>query len=120
MKDVKSSSIKVVLKVTDEILEKQLWVHFCYIEKELYLKYLKELNITSNDLNERIISWVKQDFNTEMRLRTTQDLDRLKNLIKNYYKEKYPELYIESNTDNQGWIRVWVTMKMKEELNENE
>jgi adenylate kinase family enzyme len=40
----------------------------------------------------------------------------LKAAIKNLYKTKYPHIYIDSETDQQGWLRVWVTNHMESEL----
>ena len=44
------------------------------------------------------------------------EIEVLKGLVKNFYKRAHPELYIDSPTDRQGWLRVWLTKKIKEEL----
>ena len=116
MKDIKSKSIKMVIKVSDPVIGGVHWVHLCYVERELYLQYLKEMDITSNDLNEVLSRWVKENFKIDLPIKSVKDLEVLRNFVKDYYKQTYPDLYIESPTDNQGWMRVWVTKRMKEDL----
>ena len=113
---VKTKSTKVVIKVLDPILNKIIWVHLCYIEKELYLKYLKDMDITSNDLNRTICRWVKEDYSVELQITTTEDIAVLRTIVKDFYSRTYPEVFIDSLTDKQGWLRVWITRKMKEDL----
>ncbi len=89
------------------------WIHLCYIESDLLQKFL---GATKKSLNEYITLWCKEDFNVDFEVTTPEDLYHLKAMIKEHYKKTYPEVVLDAKTDRQGWTRVWVTNKMKEEV----
>lgn len=91
------------------------WVHFCYIPLEVKREFDEYVTPKNQLANYWITKWAVEDFG-KVNLETEQDLANLKNLIRDRYKTEYPELYIESNTDNQGWLRVWYTKNMEREL----
>mgnify|MGYP001007710734 CR=1 FL=1 len=106
---------KIQIKVNRE--GNTSWSHFCYVPAELK----QEFDATFNHMNPTkwILKWAQEDFKIK-KLDTWEDLESLKSRIKNLYKDRYPELYIESTTDNQGWLRVWYTLHMEKEMNELE
>lgn len=106
-------TIKLLVKISTSEQEPK-WVHLCYINRDLHNNYTDECEHINN---ESLSRWCKEDFGIDMEVRTTEDLDKLRSMVKGYYSQKYPDIYQESNTDHQGWFRVWVTNKMKEELN---
>lgn len=108
---------KVLIKVVNEEHDKAEWTHISYIDRSLYRMFLEKKNIDSSDMNDYISRWAKEDFNINLAMSSKNDIRILKNLVKDFYKRAHPELFIESPTDRQGWIRVWLTRKMKEELN---
>lgn len=99
---------KVLLKIENDTGYK--WVHLCYVDTKIYEEFKK---FCSGDLNKSLSDWCREDFNTELQVKSSEDLQRLKDLLKEYYQKIYPELYRDSRTDRQGWIRVWVTDKMR-------
>lgn len=107
---------KVMIKLTNE--GNEAWTHLCYVDKNLYVKYAAERKKKYHELmlNDALESWAKQTLKKSVVLLTTEDLAELKALVKTHYKKKYPELFINSGTDRQGWMRVWVTEMMEEEL----
>lgn len=92
------------------------WRHLCYVDKGLCDTYLATTNKTMVDMNKTIVDWCKKDFGKTIKLNTRKSMEELRDVIKDYYKSRYPELYHDSATDRQGWVRVWVTEKMKGEL----
>ena len=108
------SDIKLLLKITDPDTNMPLWVHLCYADEAVYKDYLLK-HPHGGYMNAVISKWAKQDFDVELTMDTNEDLNTLKNLVKEKYKEKYPEVYRDSNTDRQGWLRLWLNNKMKEE-----
>lgn len=108
--------IKLNIKVLDNNVDKVRWTHFCYVNRELYNRYLYENELTSNSMNEVISRWCKEDFNVELMMSSSKDIHLLRALVKDFYKRAHPDLFIDSRTDRQGWLRLWVTRKMKEEL----
>lgn len=105
---------KLLLKVkdpTDDALEYK-WVHLCYVDTEIYEKFTRILG-SEEQLNRILSFWCKEDFDIELDMATTEDLNILKESIKEYYRTKYPEIYRYSKTDRQGWTRIWVTNKMR-------
>lgn len=107
---------KLILKLVNEVTDKVEWIHLCYIDNALYSKFLKATELCTTDMNDIISRWAKEDFNIELNMSSSKDIEILKELIKDFYKRAHPELVIESATDRQGWVRVWITKKMKEEL----
>lgn len=96
------------------------WTHLCYIDEELYKRFLDEKKMATVDLNQIISKWCKEDFGINLVVNKQEDLDSLKSVVKAHYESFYPELYRESKTDRQGWVRIWITKKMKEELKHGE
>ena len=105
---------KIVLKINNPEKENFRWVHLCYADKDIYSKYAEVNEILY--MNESLSKWAKEDFNIDLTMDSVEDIYKLKELVKELYKEKYPEIYRDSNTDRQGWLRLWVNSKMKEEL----
>ena len=109
---------KLLLKISEN--DKEKWVHLCYILTDLYQRYLKEQDYTGNDLNELLSKWCEADFGTKLSMRSSEDIQTLKDLVHKSAKDKYPEIYFEATTDRQGWVRIWVTKHMEEVLNHGE
>ena len=105
---------KLLLKLHEEQSSK--WVHLCYLPEQLYKDYSEKKPQELADLNGTLARWAKEDFNQDIAVSTQEDLDTLKSLIKNYCKETYPDVYLEQSTDRQGWLRVWIGKKMREDL----
>lgn len=111
---------KLLLKVNAEnkgVIQPK-WVHLCYVDTEVFEKFT-ELFGSREELNKYISTWFEKDFNKTLNMSSYEDLRALKDTLKSYYKDKYPELYRGSETDRQGWTRIWVTEKMKKEIEEN-
>nr|DAM10886.1 MAG TPA: hypothetical protein [Caudoviricetes sp.] len=108
---------KVIIKVVNEEHDRAEWTHISYIDDDLYKRFMKAKTLETTDLNDIISRWAKEDFNIHLAMSSKNDIKVLKELVKDFYRRAHPELYIESNTDRQGWFRVWLTRKMKEELN---
>lgn len=115
---MESQDIKLLVRVYTDDSEEFHWIHFCYVDDELYKKFIAihEDGISLNDLLAR---WCKKDFNIDSKMDKLEDVSQLKNLIKDVYKERYPELFRDSRTDRQGWTRIWVMEKMREEIELN-
>ena len=112
---MESQDIKLLVRVYMDDSEEFHWIHFCYVDDELYKKFasMYEDQVT---LNEILARWCKEDFNIDSKMDKIGDIFQLKELIKDVYKEKYPELFRDSKTDRQGWTRIWMTEKMREEI----
>lgn len=110
------SLAKVLIKVADTCLNKEVWVHICYMRKDLYLEFLEEKCIARKELADYLSKWVKRDFRMNLPITSMRDVLILKALIKDRYKTIYPNIYLETNIDRQAWMRVWVTENMKREL----
>ena len=104
--------LKINVKVFRE--GKEAWVHFCYVPPNLKREFDELANTQCNWNIWWLNKWAKEQFDIEVD--TWEELDILKEAIRKSYKLMYPELYMESSTDNQGWLRVWYTQNMKEEL----
>lgn len=109
---------KILLKLSNStnIYGRCEWRHLCYVDKELCDSYLSTTGKTMVDMGKTIVGWCKRDFQKDIKLNTRKSIEELREIIKNHYKTKYPELYHDSNTDRQGWVRVWITENMKKEL----
>ncbi len=107
---------KVMIKLTNE--GNEAWTHLCYVDKSLYAKYAAERKKKYHELmlNSALEIWAEHTLKKSIKVLTTEDLAELKALVKTYYKKKYPELFVSSVTDRQGWMRVWVTEMMEEEI----
>lgn len=95
------------------------WAHMCYVPSELYQAWKDKTQTTFCDWNETLTHWVKEDFNKAIQVETVTEFKELKTLVKEYYRVTYPDVYLDQPTDRQGWLRVWVIKKMKEELELN-
>lgn len=107
---------KILLKILHEDKDAALWTHLCYVDSDLYNAYIEHFNVISSDLNGILARWIQETLNVEMVITKKRDLEIARGLIKDYYSRVYPEIYIESESDRQGWMRVFVTQKMKEDL----
>ena len=106
-------TIKILVKVSADDNNDPRWVHLCYIDKQLYEAFIENHGGIDKDF---ICKHCKEDFDFDLKLCTDKDLSTLRDLVKDHYSKKYPEIYLESPTDRQGWLRIWVTNKIKEEL----
>lgn len=104
---------KIQFRVMEDTGEK--WVHFCYVSEELKEEFDEKVGKLQRMTNYWIVKWAMEDFGITQ-VDTEDDLQDLKERIKTMYKDMYPELYIDSNTDQQGWTRVWFTQHMQKEL----
>lgn len=114
-----NKTTKLLIKIVDKETGQNKWIHFCYIPETLYELYRGQKQEEATNFNSTLSRWVKEDFNKELSVNTAEELEELKNLVKDYYKEKYPEVYLEQSTDRQGWLRVWISKKIREELGIN-
>lgn len=106
---------KVIIKIrVSETSHK--WVHLCYIPQVLFDEYREKTKEGFSNLNELLSRWVKEDFNVDLKVDTYENLEALKCLVKVKYKELYPEIFLDQPTDRQGWLRVWLVKKIREEL----
>lgn len=107
---------KIMIKLLNEENDRIEWIHLCYVDGALYNKFLEKMGLLTTDMNEVLSRWAKEDFNVNLALARKADLTVLKAIIKDFYKTAFPNIYIDSATDRQGWFRVWVTKKLREEL----
>jgi len=114
---------KLLIKVCSDSHAKSpipdTWVHLCYVETELFEKFLKIAD-TNIPLNAHLSKWCQEDFHVENPVTTQDQLTELKQCIKNMYKSMYPDLYRETAMDRQGWVRAWITKKIKETVENGE
>lgn len=114
-------STKLLLKIQD-VTKTPIefrWVHLCYVDTEVYEEFCETLEPYENyddEFNGILSRWCAEEFGINLKMNTQEDLNALKELIKNLYRERYPEVYRDSKTDRQGWIRIWVTQKMRKEI----
>jgi hypothetical protein len=92
------------------------WAHFCYVPVSLKDTFDNVINKSGNPLSIFIAKWTAEDFGYGVMLNNYYDLEMLKEKIKARYKDKYPDVYLDSESDRQGWCRVWVTEHMRKEL----
>lgn len=107
---------KLMLKVLDEDIGKEKWVHICYIGSVLYNSFLQTFGINSVEFADYVSLWVKQDFNLSLNMSTKRDVAIMKATICEKYRVLYPTIYNNTTIDTQGWVRVWLTQKMEKEL----
>lgn len=108
--------IKFLIKVLDENRDKLVWEHFCYAPKDLYLKFIDTMSIERFEMADFMSKWAKEDFNIDLPMTTAKDITILKELVLDKYSSAYPHLLRKSNTDHQGWVRVWVSTHMERDL----
>jgi hypothetical protein len=106
---------KIHIKLFDGRRNQNFWFHFCYIQRELWDEFKERFKVGNMDAQIKL--WIAQDFG--LVVLHMNDLHEVKNLIKERYSELYPDIYLESEGDRQGWVRVWLTDKMKRMLEEN-
>lgn len=109
---------KVLIKVINDETDKAVWEHVSYVDEKLYKYFLKKMDCSTSEFADWLSKWVKQDFNAELSMTHKNDILILKKLVKDRYKKSHAQLFIDSSTDRQGWVRVWVTRKIMEELKE--
>jgi hypothetical protein len=109
--------IKLLIKIDSGDTNK--WVHLCYIPEKICNSYKEKYPDYASDLRGTIARWSKEDFGKEIIVETAEDLETLKGAVKEFCKEAYSDIYLEQVTDRQGWMRVWITRKMKEDLSNN-
>ena len=108
--------IKCVIKVLNENNDTLHWEHLCYIPKDTYLKFLSVKGINRADFADYISGWAAEDFNIELSMSKSRDIQILKALVQDKYKTVYPHLVRSSSTDHQGWLRAWISTHMSKEL----
>lgn len=109
--------IKLLVKVLDIGKNKVRWKHLCYIKKDLYDRYMKDQGLTNNDLNQLLARWCKEDYCIDIPMSSSNDIMMLKQVVQDFFRRSYPDLFREGKGfDRQGWLRIWVTRKMKEDL----
>lgn len=114
--DFENLLIKVILKVLDENRDEVVWEHLCYAPRGLYLRYLTRYNMERSDYGDAIAKWAKEDFNIDLPMTTTKDIQILRILVLDKYKSVYPHINRSGTTDRQGWLRVWVSTHMEKDL----
>lgn len=107
------NSIKLFIKISTPTKPEPHWVHLCYVDRDLHKAYTEKFHHINN---QSLTRWCEEDFGIHLPIQDLDDFLKLKTLVRGYYSEKYPEIYYESNTDHQGWLRLWVINKMKEEV----
>lgn len=107
---------KMLIKVIMNESKKLNWIHLCYIDSDLYFKFLEILGIDTGDMNSMLSRWCKESFNMDLGMVNSNDIEVLKAVVKDYYKRTYPDIYNETPTDRQAWMRLWITKNMREEL----
>ena len=108
--------IKFLVKVLDENRNELVWEHVCYAPRELYLTYLKRFGLERFEMADALSKWAKTDFNVDIPVTTEKDIRIIKELIYDKYRNIYPNIARISNTDHQGWVRVWVSYHMERDL----
>lgn len=108
---------KILLKVINDSTDNFEWVHLAYADEELYLRFLQEMNCSRIEFANYVSKWVVEDFNLSLTMAHKNDISIVKKLVKDRYQKAHPYLVTNNgNTDRQGWMRVWVSKKMDEEL----
>lgn len=107
---------KLILKLLDNNTGKMKWFHVCYIGERLYKTFLTKMDIEPYEYADYIADWFKQDFGVDITMTTKRDLCILKGTVKERYRALYPTIYNNTDIDTQGWVRVWLSKKMEEEL----
>lgn len=110
------ATTKILIKLQNKSAKQPKWVHVCYVDRDLFEAYKKHLGKSpERTLNDELERWARQTLGEkDIKVSTVQEFLKLKTLVKDYYKNLYPSVYIDSPTDRQGWMRVWVTDMLKE------
>ena len=104
--------LKISLKVLLPNNKTEYWSHFCYVDVALKTKFNA---FTDTPMKDWVIRWSRKDFNMPD-LDTTKDLDKLKSKIRHTYAQLFPTIYRQMETDRQGWVRIWLSDHIREEL----
>ena len=107
---------KLVIKVFDDLDGSLHWMHFCYVNKELYLSFLELMDCDRADLTQFFSKWLKEEFCIDLGMTKRRDIEVLKEIIRDKYRRAHPHLFIEGTTDRQGWLRIWVSEHMEKEI----
>ena len=109
---------KIVLKLVEDNLLK--WVYFCSVPKEIYDEFHDIVISDTQEINAYVSTWVKKDLGILIRLTTTENMNKIKELIIKSCRKTYSELYIFENygliPDEDFWIRLWISSHMKYEI----
>lgn len=111
--------IKFLIKVLNEDTDRLSWEHVCYAPRELYLNFLDKKGLQRFQMADCVSRWAREDFNTDLPMTTAKDINILRELVLDKYSSAYPHLVRKSETDRQGWLRVWVTNHMERDLQRN-
>lgn len=111
--------IKFLVKVLNENTDKLSWEHICYAPRELYLRFLKEKGLERFQMADCVARWAREDFNIDLSMSTYKDIVILRELVLDKYSNAYPHLVRKTETDRQGWVRVWVSNHMERDLQRN-
>jgi hypothetical protein len=106
---------KIQIKIVRD--NNPIWSHFCYVPSDIKNRFDNLVNTQNFLTNYWVALWAHSEFDL-FQIDTPESIQTLKETIKNKYRERYPELYVDSNTDKQGWLRVWYTENMEKELKE--
>lgn len=96
---------KVLLKVQKDGIDQ--WVHLCYIPVEVYEQFFYSI-ATHSELGAYLSKWALEDFKKRLPMTSYEDIQDLRNTINQAYQK---ELFFVS-----GWVRLWITQHMKEEI----
>ena len=118
-KKYRQKVMKLVIKVIDENTERMKWVHVCYINEKLYLTFVKTMRISREDVADYLRVWIKDEFRIDLTMSTKSDIAIFKALVIDKYKRLYPSMYFNDLSDDHGWIRIWISEKMEQELEKN-
>lgn len=111
--------IKFLVKVLNEDTDKLSWEHLCYAPRELYLRFIQTKGLERFQMADFVSKWAKEDFNIDLSMTTYKDILLLRELVLDKYSTAYPHLLRKSETDRQGWMRVWVSTHMERDLLRN-
>lgn len=103
---------KIQIRLFDRRRNQNFWFHFCYIPEDLWTQYQEKFKILNMDLHLKV--WLNEDFG--ITVTHMEDLSVVKECVKNKYSKEYPNIFLESESDRQGWTRVWLTEKIKQAL----
>ena len=73
--------------------------------------------VNCKNMDAQVKQWLLEDFN--ITLVTLEDLYPAKEQIKKKYAELYKDVFLESESDRQGWTRVWLSEKIRKFVEEN-
>jgi hypothetical protein len=93
------------------------WVHFSAVPKELYDSFFRLTETEPLDLNAYLSKWCKEDFDTSLNMGKYDDIYHLKLAINERFQAEYAELYGAAGMPEiRGWVRMWLSQHMREEI----